>query len=101
MQKIAWRAMRVGVITLAVTAIGLANALPVSALTWYGDPPTKASNLVTMGAVGSLSCGGTVMVRRGNHGNYAYYCGAGLVPKFDLQQRIYPWSSAYSARNAL
>ncbi|MGP3965377.1 hypothetical protein ACTWPT_56465 [Nonomuraea sp. 3N208] len=73
MQKITRRTMRVGVIAMAATTIGLANALPANALTWYSDPPTKATNVVTM-TYNTLD-GGQIQVRRGNYGNYAYYWG--------------------------
>ncbi|MGP3965378.1 hypothetical protein ACTWPT_56470 [Nonomuraea sp. 3N208] len=75
MQKVARRTMRVSVIAMAVTTIGLATAPPASALTFYSDPPIKAGNVATMGSSYNLSGGGQIQIRRGIYNHYVYYWG--------------------------
>ncbi|MEV0620706.1 hypothetical protein AB0I81_45790 [Nonomuraea sp. NPDC050404] len=79
MHKIARRAIPVSAAAIAATVIGLATASPASAVTWYSAPPTGATNVVNM-ASKSLPDGGTLQVRRGNYGNYAYYWGRVASP---------------------
>ncbi|MDP4504032.1 hypothetical protein [Nonomuraea turcica] len=75
MRKIARRAASLGATAVAAAAIGLVAAPSANAaMTWYTDPPTKASNVTTV-ASASLPGGGSVQIRQGKYGNYTYVWG--------------------------
>ncbi|MDP4510107.1 hypothetical protein [Nonomuraea turcica] len=86
MRKIARRAASLGATAVAAAAIGLVAAPSANAaMTWYTDPPTKASGVTTVATV-SLPGGGSVQVRQGKYGNYTYVWGRVSSPTSKYNQ---------------